>query len=101
MAKVSSIAKNDRRLKLINQYRKKREVLKAIIMSKETSPKEKFLAQDKLNKLPRNSAQIRYRNRCNFTGKPRGYYRDFGICRISLRANVGFGMIPGVIKSSW
>jgi len=101
MAKVSSVAKNDRRKKLIAKYAEKRAKLKAIIMSKETSTQEKFNAQLKLAKLPRDGAKIRHRNRCNLTGKPRGYYRDFGMCRVALREHSGFGLIPGVIKSSW
>lgn len=101
MAKVSAVAKNNRRKKLIDKYTVKRAKLKAIIMSKTTSSQEKFDAQIKLAKLPRNGAKVRYRNRCNLTGKPRGYYRDFGICRIAFREYSGFGLIPGVIKSSW
>ena len=101
MAKVSAVAKNNRRAKIIKRDTEKRQKLKAILMSKETSTQEKFEAQSKLSKLPRDGAKIRYRNRCNITGKPRGYYRDFGISRISLREHSGFGLIPGVIKSSW
>jgi small subunit ribosomal protein S14 len=101
MAKVSAVAKNDRRAKLIAQYAERRSAVKAIIMSKNLSPQERFDAQLKISKLPRDSSKIRYRNRCNFTGKPRGYYRDFGVSRIALRENAGFGLIPGVTKSSW
>ena len=101
MAKVSAVAKNKRRQKLIKKYSAKRMALKAIVKSKETSTQEKFAAQLQLAKLPRNSSAIRYRNRCNVTGRPRGYYRDFGISRIALRDGAGWGLIPGVIKSSW
>jgi len=101
MAKVSSIAKNNRRKKLIAKYSAKRAELKTIVMSKDNTTQEKFDAQLKMAKLPRDGAKIRYRNRCNLTGKPRGYYRDFGISRIALREHSGFGLIPGVIKSSW
>ncbi len=101
MAKVSAVAKNNRRKKLIARDANKRAALKKALMSKETSPQEKFDAQLKLAKLPRNGAKIRHRNRCNLTGRPRGYYRDFGISRVSLRENAGWGLIPGVIKSSW
>ena len=101
MAKTSAVAKNDRREEIIAKYKEKRAKLKSIIMSKETSVQEKFEAQLKMTKLPRDSSKIRYRNRCNVTGRPRGYYGDFGISRIALRENAGFGYIPGVIKSSW
>ena len=101
MAKVSAVAKNNRRAKIIERDLEKRKKLKNILMSKKTTDQEKFEAQSKLAELPRDGAKIRYRNRCNITGKPRGYYRDFGISRISLRENSGFGLIPGVIKSSW
>ena len=101
MAKVSAVAKNDRRKKMIASHAPKRAKLKAIIASKETTTQEKFEAQLKLAKLPRNGAKVRHRNRCNFTGKPRGFYRDFGICRVSLREEFGFGMVPGLTKSSW
>jgi len=101
MAKVSAVAKNDRREKLIKRYAEKRAKLKAIVSSKTSSDQEKFEAQLKLAKLPRNSSKIRHRNRCNLTGRPRGYYRDFGISRIALREHAGWGAIPGVIKSSW
>jgi small subunit ribosomal protein S14 len=101
MAKLSSIAKNDKRKKLHVKYQKKRQVLKDIIMNKTQSIQERFEAQIKLSKLPRNSAKIRIRNRCNVTGRPRGYYRDFGISRIALRQLSGFCLVPGVVKSSW
>jgi small subunit ribosomal protein S14 len=101
MAKVSAVAKNNRRAEIIERDFEKRKKLKDVLMSKETTDQEKFEAQSKLAKLPRDGAKIRYRNRCNVTGKPRGYYRDFGISRISLRESSGFGLIPGVIKSSW
>ena len=101
MAKVSAVAKNNRREKLIKKYAEKRAALKLVISSKTTNNQEKFEAQLKLAKLPRNSAKIRYRNRCNVTGRPRSYYRDFGISRIALREYAGWGSIPGLTKSSW
>ena len=101
MAKVSAVAKNNRREKLIAKYAAKRAALSAVVNSKTTTTQEKFEAQLKLAKLPRNSSKIRHRNRCNLTGKPRGYYRDFGVSRIALRECGNWGLIPGVIKSSW
>ncbi|MFZ8864926.1 MAG: 30S ribosomal protein S14 [Rickettsiales bacterium] len=101
MAKVSAIAKNERREKMISKYAEKRAKLKAVVSSKESSDQEKFEAQIKLAKLPRNSSKIRHRNRCNVTGRPRGFYRDFGISRIALREYGGWGSIPGLTKSSW
>jgi small subunit ribosomal protein S14 len=101
MAKVSAVAKNDRRKKLIDKFAQKRSELKSIVSSKTSSDQEKFDAQIKLAKLPRNSSKIRHRNRCNVTGRPRGYYRDFGISRIALREHAGWGSIPGLTKSSW
>ncbi|MBT7895608.1 MAG: 30S ribosomal protein S14 [Flavobacteriales bacterium] len=101
MAKLSSVKKNQKRQKLFKKYQNKRQELKDIIMDKDLSVQERFEAQIKLSKLPRNSAKIRIRNRCNVTGRPRGYYRDFGISRIALRELSGFRLIPGVVKSSW
>ena len=101
MAKASAVAKNKRREKLIKQQYEKRAKLKAVLMSKTSSDQEKFEAQLKMATLPRDGSKIRHRNRCNLTGRPRGYYRDFGISRIALREHAGWGMVPGVIKSSW
>lgn len=101
MAKKSAIAKNQRRIKLNQKYAKKRADLKAIVMNKSIPLAERFEAQNKLDKLPANSASNRIRNRCFITGRPRGYFRDFGISRIALRENAGFALIPGVTKSSW
>lgn len=101
MAKFFMIEKNKRRKQMISKYAEKRAKLKAVVSSKESSDQEKFEAQIKLAKLPRNSSEIRYRNRCNVTGRPRGFYRDFGISRIALREYGGWGSIPGLTKSSW
>jgi len=101
MAKISAVAKNNRREKLIRREADKRAKLKAVIMSKTSSDQEKFEAQIKLAQLPRDGSKIRYRNRCNLTGRPRGYYRDFGLSRIALRMYSGWGYVPGVTKSSW
>ena len=101
MAKVSSIEKNLKRINLVNKFSKKREVLKKIIKNKKLPLDERFKAQLKLAKLPRNSAKIRIRNRCEITGRPRGVYRKLKISRIALRELASKGRIPGMTKSSW
>ena len=101
MAKKSAIKKNDNRAKLVKKYANKRAALKAIVMNKELPLEERMQAQFKLNELPRNSAANRYRNRCEVTGRPRGYYRKFRMCRNMLREMGSFGQIPGLTKSSW
>jgi small subunit ribosomal protein S14 len=70
-------------------------------MNKESSPQERMEAMIKTQKLARDGSKIRHRNRCNLTGRPRGYYRFCGISRVALRENAGFGLIPGILKSSW
>ena len=101
MAKMSSINKNNKRLKLSNKFYKKRKDLKKIIMNKNLTLEERFKAQQKLSKLPRNSAKIRVRNRCQITGRPHGVYRKLRISRIALRELASKGRIPGMTKSSW
>ena len=101
MAKLSSIEKNNRRARMAKQFGKKRAALKAIIMNKELPMEDRFAAQIKLSALPRNSAKNRHRNRCELTGRPRGNYRKFKLCRIKLRELGSFGQIPGLVKSSW
>ncbi len=101
MAKLSSINKNNKRIKLSNKFYKKRKNLKKIIMNKKLSFEERFKAQQKLSKLPRNSAKIRVRNRCQITGRPHGVYRKLKISRIALRQLGLEGKIPGMVKSSW
>ena len=101
MAKKSSIQKNLKRMKLVDKYAKKREKLKKIIMNKKLTLEERFKAQQKLSKLPRNSAKNRVRNRCQITGRPHGVYRKLRISRIALRQLGLQGKIPGMIKSSW
>ena len=101
MAKLSSINKNNRRIKLSKKFYKKRNVLKKIIMDKKIPLEERFKAQQKLSKLPRNSALNRVRNRCQITGRPHGVYRKLRISRIALRKLGLEGKIPGMIKSSW
>ncbi len=101
MAKLSSINKNNKRIKLSNKFYKKRGALKKIVMNKKLSLEERFKAQQKLSKLPRNSAKIRVRNRCQITGRPHGVYRKLKISRIALRQLGLEGKIPGMVKSSW
>ena len=101
MAKLSSINKNNRRIKLSDKYFKKRQKLKKIIMNKKLGLEERFKAQQKLSKLPRNSAKTRVRNRCQITGRPHGVYRKLKISRIALRQLGLEGKIPGMVKSSW
>ena len=101
MAKMSSINKNNKRLKLANKFYKKRKDLKKIIMNKNLTLEERFKAQQKLSKLPRNSAKIRVRNRCQITGRPHAVYRKLKISRIALRELASSGKIPGMTKSSW
>ena len=101
MAKLSSINKNNKRIKLSDKFYKKREKLKKIIMNKKPSLEERFKAQQKLSKLPRNSAKIRVMNRCQITGRPHGVYRKLKISRIALRQLGLQGKIPGLVKSSW
>lgn len=101
MAKNSSVIKNNNRAKKIAQFANRRAKLKAIVMNKELPLEERIQAQLKLSALPRNSAENRYRNRCEVTGRPRGYYRKFRMCRNMLREMGNFGEIPGLVKSSW
>ena len=101
MAKVSSINKNNKRIKLSDKFFKKREKLKKIIMNKKLSFEERFKAQQKLSKLPRNSSKVRVMNRCQITGRPHGVYRKLKISRIALRQLGLQGKIPGLMKSSW
>ena len=101
MAKVSAVNKNDKRIKLSDKLYKKRQSLKKIIMDKKLPLEERFKAQQKLSKLPRNSSKIRVRNRCQITGRPHGVYRKLKISRIALRELALKGRIPGMTKSSW
>ena len=101
MAKKSAIQKNLKRIKLAKKFEKKRAQLKKIINNKKIELSERFAAQLKLNKLPKNSSKIRIRNRCEITGRPHGVYRKLKISRIALRKLGLEGKIPGMVKSSW
>ena len=101
MAKLSAVNKNKSRIKLSDKFYKKRLALKKIIMNKKLTLEERFKAQQKLSKLPRNSSKIRVMNRCEITGRPHGVYRKLKISRIALRQLGLQGKIPGLVKSSW
>ena len=101
MAKLSAINKNNRRIKLSKKFYSKRLKLKKIIMDRKLPLEERFRAQQKLSKLPKNSAKSRVMNRCQITGRPHGVYRKLKISRIALRKLGLEGKIPGMIKSSW
>ncbi|RMF12809.1 MAG: 30S ribosomal protein S14 [Alphaproteobacteria bacterium] len=101
MAKKSAIEKNKRRMRLAQKYAARRARLKAISEDRSLPEEERFLARLKLAELPRNASPTRIRNRCELTGRPRGYYRKFRLSRIALRELASFGRLPGVTKSSW
>ena len=101
MAKTSAIQRNLKRIKLSKKFFKRRQDLKMIINNKKLPLEERFKAQLKLAKIPRNSARIRIRNRCEISGRPHGVYRKLKISRIALRDLALKGKIPGMTKSSW
>ena len=101
MAKQSSIQKNLNRKKIVSKFDNRRKILKKKIMQKDLTMEERFKLQSKLNDLPRDSSNIRVRNRCLITGRTRGVYRKFGLSRIKLRELTMSGSLPGVVKSSW
>ena len=101
MAKTSAIQRNLKRIRLAKKFLNKRMSLKKIIKNKKLPLDERFNAQLKLAKLPRNSAKVRIRNRCEITGRPHGVYRKLKISRIALRELASKGKIPGMTKSSW
>ena len=101
MAKTSAIQRNLKRIKLVKKFLKKRESLKKIIKNKKLPLEERFAAQLKLAKIPRNSSRTRIRNRCEITGRPHAVYRKLRISRIALRDLASKGKIPGMTKSSW
>ena len=101
MAKVSMVQRDIKRAKVVLKYKAKREQLKKIIKSFVASYGEREHAMIALQKLPRNASPCRKRNRCHLTGRPRGYYRKFGMSRNKLREHAMSGDIPGLIKASW
>tara|TARA_B100000315_G_scaffold167224_1_gene155759 strand:- start:128 stop:433 length:306 start_codon:yes stop_codon:yes gene_type:complete len=101
MAKTSSIQRNLKRIRLEKKFSMKRAALVKIIKNRKLTLDERFTAQLKLAKIPRNSAKTRIRNRCEITGRPHGVYRKLKISRIALRELASKGVIPGMTKSSW
>ncbi|GJL97531.1 MAG: 30S ribosomal protein S14 [Hyphobacterium sp.] len=101
MAKTSAVERNRKRQKLAERYAAKRAELKAVARDTSKPVEERFAAQLKLAELPRNSAPNRIRNRCEISGRPRGYYRKLRMSRIALRDLASNGFIPGMVKSSW
>ena len=101
MAKKSQINRNDKRIKMVAQYAAKRAELKERAEDESLAPEERFAARLKLAKLPRNSARTRIHNRCELSGRSKGYYRKLKVSRIALRDLSNFGQAPGVTKASW
>ncbi len=101
MAKVSAVNRDNKRRKLNKSLEGKRAKLKELISDKEAPMEERFAAVLKLAEMPRNSSKTRQRNRCALTGRPRGNFRKFKLCRVALRNLASRGELPGVTKSSW
>ena len=101
MPKASMINRQKKREKMVEKYKKKRQELKALANDNSLSNEERFKARLALAKLPRNSSPTRLHNRCEITGRPKGYYRKLKMSRIALRELASIGEIPGMIKSSW
>jgi small subunit ribosomal protein S14 len=101
MAKTSAIDKNRKRTQLVKRLAPKRARLKAAAADETRTPEERFEARLKLAEMPRNSSRVRIRNRCELSGRPRGYHRKFKLSRIALRDLASAGEIPGMVKSSW
>lgn len=101
MAKTSMIAREDKRTRTVEKYAAKRAELKAVLKDPKASDEEKWDAQVKLQKLPRDASPIRQQRRCRLTGRPHGVYRKFGLCRNKLREAAMRGDIPGLTKASW
>jgi small subunit ribosomal protein S14 len=101
MAKTSMVERNNKRRRLAQKFKARRTRLKTIAADRKLAPEERFAARLKLAELPRNSSPTRIRNRCDLTGRPRGYYRKIRMSRIALRDLASQGQIPGMVKSSW
>lgn len=101
MAKLCMKERNRKRERLIQQHGARRQKLKEMVYDRDLPIEERFGAQMKLASLPRNSSKTRYRNRCELTGRARGTYRKFKLCRNQLRELGSFGLIPGLVKASW
>ena len=101
MAKLSQINRNAKREKMVALFATKRAELKAKATDESLPPEERFAAQLKLAKLPRNSSKVRIKHRCGLSGRSKGYYRKLKLSRIALRELANFGQIPGMTKASW
>ncbi len=101
MAKKSSVEKNNKRIRMVEQYKERRMILKKATVDLSLSLEDRMAAQAKLSELPKNSSAVRVRNRCSQTGRPRGYLRFFGVSRIVFRELASAGLLPGVRKASW
>jgi small subunit ribosomal protein S14 len=101
MAKVSMIARENKRIKMVQKYAKKREELKKVISDMNISDEERYEARLKLQKLPRDASPVRLQRRCQITGRPHAVYRKFGLSRNKLRELAMNGDVPGLVKSSW
>ena len=101
MAKLSLINRDEKRRNLVKKFAKRREALEAIVNNTKMSDEDRFAARLKLQQLPRNANPTRLRNRCALTGRPRGYFRKFGLGRNKLREYAMRGEIPGIVKASW
>ena len=101
MAKLSTVLRNEKRRKLVAKFQAKRATLMAVINDAQASDEDRAAARAKLERLPRNSSPVRVRNRCALTGRPRGYFRKFGLARNKLREIAMRGEVPGLAKASW
>ena len=101
MAKTSQVNRNAKRERMAQRDKKKRGALKAVVMDRSLPVEDRFDASLKLAQLPRNGARVRVRLRCELTGRSRGNYRKFKLCRIALRDLASSGQIPGMVKASW
>ena len=101
MSKLCMKERDKKRKEMNESQRKKRAALKETVMNRDLPIEERFAATQKLAEMPRNGSRVRMRNRCELTGRPRGYYRKFRLCRNKLRELGSFGMIPGLVKASW
>jgi small subunit ribosomal protein S14 len=101
MAKLSTVLRNEKRRKLVAKFKTKRAALLAVIGDANASDEDRAAARAKLERLPRNASPVRVRNRCALTGRPRGYFRKFGLARNKLRDIAMRGEIPGLAKASW
>ena len=101
MAKKSQVARQKKRERMVKNKWEKRQALKAVILDMSKNVEDRLAAVDALNKMPKNSSPIRLRNRCQFTGRSRGFLRKFKLSRLCFREMANQGLIPGVFKASW